>query len=219
MVSSIYALTKPDVMVAANLSISTQAEVQSVRLFSRVPFDEIRTIAWDSSSMTSNALSQILLHERFGIKPDGVSLPPVQGRMLQECDACVMIGDAGMAGHSEQLYVMDLGAEWRALTGLPFVWALWVGRRGLSPSLVSRLQWSHETALLTLDRVVEEAALETGFSPSQCRFYFDHIMDYRLGPQHLAGLRAFGERLVGLGLVERLYKLRIVEAEEPALLR
>jgi len=212
MVSSIFALSNPGLTVAAELSISTQNEVQSVRLFSRVPFKSIETVAWDASSLTSNALTQILLSENFGIRPGGVHLPPEQGRMLSACDACVMIGDAGMAGHSQDLYVMDLGSEWRRLTGLPFVWAMWVGREDLKPELVAELQWSHEASWPQLDRVVSEASAETGFTSDQCRYYFTKIMDYGLGSKHLEGLRSFGEKAHELGLIKRLYPIQLIQA-------
>jgi len=217
MVSSIYALSNPGLVVAAGLSISTRTKVESVRLFSRVPFRDITTVAWDASSMTSNALTRILLQELYGIWPEGERQPPVQREMLKDYDACVMIGDKGMAGSSDGLYVMDLGEAWHDVTGLPFVWAMWVGRDDLSPELVAHLQWSHREAMANLDRVIEEASDETGFAPDQCRHYFAEIMDYGLSDKHLAGLTLFGEKASQLGIIDRPHPIQVVESAQPAL--
>ena len=96
LVSSIEALRHPDLHFADGVSICSQREVFSVRLFSKVPFGEIRRLALDASSMTSNALAQILLDQRFGVRPATTTLPPDLDLMLAECDAGILIGDNGM---------------------------------------------------------------------------------------------------------------------------
>ena len=129
MVSSIHALVNPGSRVAACLSIGSQDEVLSVRLFSKVPIRQIKSLATDLSSMTSNALARIVLAEQYGVHPVSAPQPPSLDAMLRDHDACLMIGDNGMAAEANGLALLDLGREWRELTGLPFVWALWVGRR------------------------------------------------------------------------------------------
>ena len=62
--------------------------------------------------------------------------------MLTECDAALIIGDPALfldpvdlasrlsrpEGPDSGIQKIDLGEQWTAMTGLPFVWAFWAGR-------------------------------------------------------------------------------------------
>ena len=133
LVSSIEALRKPGLRMASGVCIGSVGAVESVRLFSWVPFSEIGSLALDASSMTSNALAQIVLRETYGVAPSVCVRPSLPPEELDEADACVLIGDVGMASEGRGMHVLDLGLAWWELTGLPFVWAAWVGGEGLSP--------------------------------------------------------------------------------------
>jgi chorismate dehydratase len=209
-------LVNPGSRVAAGLSIGSQDEVLSVRLFSKVPIRQIKSLATDLSSMTSNALARIVLAERYGVHPVSAPQPPSLDAMLRDHDACLMIGDNGMAAEANGLTVLDLGHEWRTLTGLPFVWALWVGGDRLTSGLVSHLQDAMAQSRRNWDRVVVAAAEETGFSHERCRHYLTEIMDYRLTDGHLEGLGEFGRLAVSNGVIERFQMPEIVHPE-PAL--
>lgn len=208
LVSSIEALRRP--RVADGVSISSFGEVLSVRLFSRVPFGQIRRLALDASSMTSNALAQILLTEQHGCRPDTVTLPPDLGVMLGAADAGVLIGDAGMRADGSGLHVMDLGAAWTSMTGLPFVWALWVGGDGLDTTLARHLSEAAPRTLANLDALLPSFAAESGFSQALAHRYFTEIMDYGFGEDHRKGLSAYAERLLIHGLVEQASMPEIV---------
>jgi len=139
MVSSVECLTQPGARIAEGVCIGTDGPVESVKLFSRVPFEQIKTLALDQSSLTSNRLGQLILREVYSAAPKVVTLPPVQATMLAQADACILIGDIGMSAPTEGLHVLDLGEAWTSLTGLPFVWAVWTGGERLTPELVALL--------------------------------------------------------------------------------
>lgn len=137
--SSIEAVITPTRKVAGGLCIASDGPVLSVRLFSKVPPKQIKTLALDQSSLTSNALTRIVLKERYAVEPMGTPQPPDLKSMLAEHDACLLIGDIGMRTDGAGLHVLDLGEEWKKLTGLPFVWALWIGSDNLTPELAGML--------------------------------------------------------------------------------
>lgn len=215
LVSSIEALRAP-CRVADGIAIASRGDVQSVRLFSAKPFDQVTSIALDTSSMTSNALAQIALsgtrsagfspHQDRGLQPatplKTIHHAPDLEAMLKMADACVLIGDNGMRAKADGLQVMDLGRMWTETTGLPFVWAVWVGQDGLTEELSHLLRHSSKWGREHLEAIIPSAAAETGFSLSETRTYLAEIMDYDLGPDHKAGLAEFGRRLVDLGLLE-----------------
>ena len=82
--------------IVPGLGIVSDGPVASVALFTRVPVEQIRTIAADTSSRTSAGLLRVLCRERSGIEPEFVPMPPEPTAMLERCDAALLIGDPAL---------------------------------------------------------------------------------------------------------------------------
>lgn len=203
LVSSVDALRVPERRMASGVCIGSDGPVKSVRLFSKVPFAEIRSLAWDSSSMTSNRLALVLLSELYGVQPEVQSHHPDLHRMLETCDACVLIGDIGMLAEGEGLHIMDMGSAWTDLTGLPFVWAAWIGKEGLTTELADRLAAGARKASLgkgapattTGDGVIHAVEQTSGWPAGAVADYYREVMVYDMDDRMLQGLRKFAELL------------------------
>ncbi|HMS56845.1 MAG TPA: menaquinone biosynthesis protein [Fimbriimonadaceae bacterium] len=192
LVSSYFALAS-DLHVADGVGIISDGPVASVRVFSKVPFERVERLALDQSSMTSNALAQIILHEQFGVVPLTRTEPPNLESMLSSNDACVLIGDIGLETAADGLHVIDLGAAWNELTGLPFVWALWTGTP--SPALVRSLNSAYEWSLSNWDRVVESAQTQSGWSLERVQSYLTSNVQFHFGEREKTGLSLFCDLL------------------------
>lgn len=179
--------------VLAGLCIGAVREVRSVLLVSRRPIAEVRRVALDESSRTSAALVRLLAAERWGIDPEYLSHRPDLEPMLDAADAALLIGDPALRVDRRDLQIWDLAAEWRAMTGLPFVFAAWTCRAGieLTPDQKRLFTDSLEAGLADLERIVTDAAAETGLDPELLYRYFTHHLHYRLGPEERAGMDAF----------------------------
>jgi len=191
LVSSIDALREPGRRMAAGVCIGSHGPVKSVRLFSKLPPSEVKSLAFDASSLTSNRLAQIILAERYGCSPEVVTMPPDLQGMLEAADACVLIGDIGMAADGTGLHVLDLGEEWQALTGLPFVWAAWIGNEGLTAELATWLIAGAETWCVGR-KLVQEAGLARMLKLVFRRYLLDDGP-----PEHVETVR---ERLISRAL-------------------
>lgn len=193
----------PGVQVIDGLCVAATHEVRSVLLVTRTPISEVKRVALDENSRTSAALVQILLEERYGICPDCVSRPPEVERMLSDCQAALLIGDPALKAALAGYRVFDLAAEWRELTGYPFVFALW-GVRGRVelPRLASYFHHSLKIGLDELDSLVAEAAAELGLDRESVRSYLTCNLRYRLGAEERAGLEIFFRRAAAHGLIE-----------------
>ncbi len=209
LVSSIEAVQRPDRAWIGELCIGSDGPVESVRLFSKVPFHQIKRVALDQSSMTSNILALILLEGLFGVKPQTFTHPPLQSEMLAKADACLLIGDIGMMAPSDGLEVLDLGQGWKQLTGLPFVWAGWIGTPGYDSSLPLQLQAAYELSACGIfpsdmapaapDMKKRELALnwaeaESGWTRSRLDHYLNSIMIYRLSEKMKQGREEYWSR-------------------------
>ncbi|HXI33084.1 MAG TPA: MqnA/MqnD/SBP family protein, partial [Gemmatimonadales bacterium] len=117
-----------------------------------------------------------------------------------------VIGDAALLLAARGLYAhrYDLGAEWKAWTGLPFVFAVWAARRQAEQDAVRRVHQgllaSRAWGLAHLDVLAADAERTTGVSLAACREYFAGL-DYALSYKHLAGLTDFFRRLAAAGVV------------------
>src|SRR5690242_1578982 len=120
----------PDLVIIPGVAIAALDAVRSILIVSKVPLEQVRTLAADTSSMTSVALSKVLFSKWLGGPRQFVPLPPELDKMLEECDAGLLIGDPALAvDRSAYPFTYDLAEEWKRLTGHPFVFAFWAVRK------------------------------------------------------------------------------------------
>ena len=113
--------------ITSDACVAAHGPVLSVKLYSRVPWGQVRTLALDEGSRTSSTLARILLSERFGVQPELEPLPINHRTEETRTDAVLLIGDRAIQPPKEKfLLTWDLGQEWFDWTGLPFVFAMWV---------------------------------------------------------------------------------------------
>lgn len=185
-----------DLHLLTGTCIGCAGAARSVRLFSQLPLGEIRSIALDSSSHTSAALLRLLCRERFHIRPAFSEAPPELLTMLAEADAALLIGDRAMTADARGLSVTDLGTEWYAWRGLPFVFAVWAARKddgGYTAELVER---ALRAGLSAVEEIAARESRRLGLSEQECFTYLTQHMRYELDEPALAGLHAFGELAV-----------------------
>lgn len=229
LVSSVDALRTPNRTMAEGVCIGSNGPVKSVRMFSKVPFQDVRSVALDASSMTSNRLALMLLRNAPVLKElETVTLKPHLKSMLEVADACVLIGDVGMMSDGTGLHVMDLGEAWQALTGKPFVWAAWIGNESLSPDLVWWLQRAAACAGNAQDgepyyiwknreSMVARAMSQANWPEATAKDYFENVMVYRMDDSMLAGLKEFQQRLLSNGFLDAEHFPTLVAAAESAM--
>jgi chorismate dehydratase len=191
----------PELQLVPGISISADGPVKSVRLFSCKPFESLKTVALDTSSLTSVALTKVLLQDVYGIEPEYHHMPPDLDSMLAACDAGLIIGDLKLF-EAPNLHVLDLGEEWKKLTGLPFVYAAWLARPGIKVDeigsiLGTAMQWG----VVRLDELTAKWSREMGLPIDRVEDYFKNVMLYDLDEPKLAALQEFRRRCNQHGLV------------------
>lgn len=202
LVPSIEYLRQPGLRIASDAAIACDGPVLSVKLYGRVPVQRVDTLALDEGSRTSAALAQILLRERFGLRPRLLPLPLETAPPDCPADAMVVIGDRGMLRLREDFaFTWDLGEEWSCWTGLPFVFALWAARPHVEAQRIDRaLAAARDEGVVRLEEIARLAAPEVGLPEAACLSYLRDNLQFHLGPRQREGLERFFElaRLHGL---------------------
>ena len=208
-------LQNPELVILPDISISACGPVKSVRLFSQVPMTRIGSVALDTSSLTSVALTRILLAEVFNISPCYEHHAPDLQKMLATCDAGLLIGDLNLFEELRGVTVYDLGRGWHDLTGLPFVYAAWQARpERVTPDMVRLLTRAKQWGTSRLDFLAEHWAQKMGLPLDRCRDYLLNVMDYDLTPQQIEGLRQFQAGCRAHNLIPAIHPLRFAARVE-----
>ncbi len=222
-----YARAAARYLLLPDLAISCDGPVRSVMLFSKRPAPELtgRRVLLTRSSMTSVALLQLLFRHVWHAAPEfaagDAELHDVARMAEEPHDARLVIGDAalllGAGGSAAPVagsaaaargalraypHVYDLGAAWKAWTGLPFVFAVWVAQRATpvraALGIHARLIESRDWGIAHRDELADQAAAATGIARETCSAFLSGL-DYRLSYGHLAGLTDFFRRLAADG--------------------
>lgn len=189
--------------IIPNISIASHGPVMSVTIFSRVPWNDIRTLALDEGSRTSATLSKILLNEREAAPMlQCEQLPIDQPAEAVQTDAVLLIGDRAMHACMPGFqFSYDLGREWYNRTSLPMVFAVWAVREGVDLGNAEQafLQ-AKQLGLRQSGIIAAREAPKLGIDAGYCRRYFDTIIQYHLGPREAAGLNRYYHMAEAWGL-------------------
>ncbi len=212
--------------IVSDACVACRGPVLSVKLHFRVPPVEVQRVALDEGSRTSAGLTRILLAEQFGVRPQWEPLPIGCGVETTDADAVLLIGDRAISkgeggrGKAEGkapsscplpegegfeagsfVEVWDLGARWTEWTGLPFVFAMWVGRPGVDVAEVSGvLGAARDEGRRHLAEIAAREAPLVGVSNDLAMRYLRDNLHFVLGAEERAGLRKFYELCVKHGL-------------------
>ncbi len=216
------------------VGLATDGAVDSVKLFSTVKLEKLEKVMVDRGSRTSVALLRILLAELHGRRPEffegnpqGVSDLDNHGAALVIGDRCFELEKQLEATGRRDVVVYDLGALWKDLTGLPFVFAAWTVASGFlnaasqenKAELASILVRARDYGLDHLGEIAErEASLgKLGFrgdaSGEAIDYYFRKSMRYYLGEAELEGMRRFRELCLQHQVIDDHRPLALLDCE------
>ena len=171
--------------------IGCDGPVASVGLFSEVPVTEIRKVLLDYQSRTSVALAEILFEKHWKLKPAFEQAGPDFLQQIKGHTAAVVIGDRALHQISRSAYVYDLGAAWKEMTGLPFVFAAWISNKKLDEGWIRRFDQANEFGIQNISRVIEEMPV----GEFDLKKYFTSYLSYELDNRKQKGLNLFLELL------------------------
>jgi len=228
----------PSLMVLPGVAIASRRPVRSILLVSRAPVEKIRTVALDTSSLTSVALTKILFEKWLGGGRTFTSMAPNIEEMLAQHDAGLLIGDPALQIDRSRYDTLDLAEEWIRHTGKPFVFAFWAVREKAlcgdsrprlsasrsdapipEPDLAQVFQQSRDHGLepANLDQIAREWAPRLALKESDVRTYLTENIYYHLDTACLEGLQLFYRYAAEIGALPAAPEMRfLIPANVPA---
>jgi len=228
----------PGLFVLPEVAIASRRPVRSILLVSRVPVEQIRTVALDTSSMTSVALTKVLFEKWLGGGRIFTPMPPDIEKMLATHDAGLLIGDPALQIDRSRYRTLDLAEEWIRYTGKPFVFAFWAVRQdalcgGGRPrpsasrsdvsvhtqdlAVVFQQSRDHGLAAASLDQIAREWAPRLDLKESDVRSYLTENIYYHLDAPCLEGLQLFYRYAAEIGALPAAPQMQFLPAAKEAI--
>jgi chorismate dehydratase len=202
--------------------------VRSLLIIARKPIEQVKSFALDRSSRSTQTLTRILCAEKWKIAPQFFETPPDLSAMLEQADAALLIGDPALRiavrlekdswpgaegqticqaatlgiASSELLHVYDVVSEWRSLTGLPAVLAVWAARRDVaSPEVNADFLASRDFGLSRIPKITFAASRELELPQRTLESYLCQNIDFSLDEENRRGLELYFTHAAKLGLI------------------
>jgi chorismate dehydratase len=224
----------PGLVVLPDLAIASQNRVRSLLIISKKPIEQVRSIALDRSSRSTQALTRILASEHWRIDPEYFETEPDLRVMLEKADAAMLIGDPALRisiaiekkstvspqgravcqaatlgiTSAEIFHVYDVVGEWRKFSTLPAVMAVWAARpEVVTPEVLADFAASRHFGLTQIPSICQESARELELPQAALESYLRQNIDFSLGEENRRGLERYFHEAAKLGLILREKKI------------
>ena len=197
--------TTPGLHILPGCTIASKSKVRSLILVHRAnrPPSKLRSVAADTASRTTLAYARMLFHKWGNAEVPFLPMVAALDAMLERADAAILIGDPALLAleernnqferTGEELVYRDLAEEWRALTGLPFVSAVWAAAPSvaLDERVAEDFIRSRDHGLANIDALVDEWSARFAIPEETIRMYLTTNIHYVLDEECVEGMRGF----------------------------
>lgn len=194
----------------SNACIASEARTLTVRVFSKVPPEQMEVLHVDGDSHTSVALARIIWSKVYRRSLE--QKPMVPAEKLRDCESVLLIGDKVVTTPMPWFdHHVDLGDAWKKWTGLPFVFAVWAtpanssGRTRVDTEQLARiLESARDRGVPRASALAAEFGPQRGWPADLAHEYLSRALMYTITPAALAGMNRFFELLAEAGIAPRV---------------
>ena len=164
--------------LSGDYCIGTEGEAASVCLFSEVPLQQIEKVYLDYQSRTSVELLKWIMHEYWGIRPEMIFAKDEDYRKeIKGTTAGLVIGDRAFEQRKLSTFFYDLGAEWKKITGQPFVFAVWISNRKLPEEFIKLFNDANAVGLEHIDEIVAAHSFDLYDLKKYYTLHMNYLLD------------------------------------------
>jgi chorismate dehydratase len=204
LVSAIELFRSPGYRSLVGPAVTGRGFVASVQVFLRKPLGDVRSVALDPASRAGRTLTRIVLPERAGGTPHFIDVPLGTDPAAVEADAWLAIGDPALRTYLSpgSPPVFNPSQAWVELTGLPYVFAVWIVRPGvtLTDRHLEHFAEAQSRGAAALESLCVEASRTWGLPLEACRRYLAEECAFAAGSELEASLAELQRRAAPLAL-------------------
>ena len=194
----------PEIRAVPNVCVGSHSAVRSVVLISKHDdLKNVRSVALDDSSRTSQALVKIIFREFLGFEPEWESRAPNPQLMMEGSDAALLIGDPAMKISQEDFHVFDLASLWRRFTDTGFVFAMWMAR-ATAVEAISGLDFAgaRDEGLEQIEKIISQYENDLPLPRDEIRKYLTDNITFHVDESLETGMRLYFDLAQKHGLIE-----------------
>jgi len=177
--------------IETDYCIGADGIVDSVKLYSTVPLNEIKSVVLDYQSKSSITLTKVLFKFFWKKSVEFVDAKPGFEQEISDTKAAVVIGDRTFELNGKFLYEYDLAEEWKKFTGLPFVFAAWLSTEKLPADFIKEFNAVLKQGVDHIAEAVEDDYSLNKLSKKQTLEYLSQRIDYNIDEFKLKALKLF----------------------------
>lgn len=202
----------PGVRVVPDVCVGSHSAVRSVVLVSKYDdLKNVRRVALDASSRTSQALVKVIFREFLALEPNWESCSPDLQVMMERNDAALLIGDPGMKIPSQGLHVFDLASLWRRFTDTGFVFAMWMARADTVEAIRGvDFAGARDEGLEQIEAIISQCEDDVPLSREEIKEYLTTNISFQLDESLEKGMRLYFELAWKHGLIENNKELKFI---------
>jgi len=193
----------PEIRAVPNVCVGSHSAVRSVVLISKYDdLKNVRSVALDDSSRTSQALVKIIFREFVGVEPNWESRAPSPQLMMEGSDAALLIGDPAMKISRNDFHVFDLASLWRRFTDTGFVFAMWMAR-ATAVEAISGLDFAgaRDEGLKQIEKIISQYENDLPLPRDEIRKYLTDNITFHVDESLETGMRLYFELAQKHGLI------------------
>jgi chorismate dehydratase len=177
--------------IETDYCIGADGKVDSVKLYSEVPLNDITEVLLDYQSRSSITLTRVLFKFFWKKEPKFLDAGPGFESQISGKTAATVIGDRTFSLNGKFAYEFDLAEEWKKFTGLPFVFAAWVSTKKLDPGFIGAFNAVLKNGVTHVAEAVSSLYENKTLSAEQTLEYLTERIDYRLDEEKRKALGLF----------------------------
>jgi chorismate dehydratase len=177
--------------IESDYCIGANGKVDSVKIYSEVPLEQIKTVTLDYQSKSSITLTKVLFKFYWKLAVKYIDAKPGFEDEIKDTNAAVIIGDRTFGLSGKYAYELDLAEEWKKFTGLPFVFAAWVSTEKMEENIIQEFNEVLKTGMNNIVQAVEDDYNVVNLSKNDTIEYLTKRIDYKLDLEKRKALELF----------------------------
>ncbi len=204
---------KESLQLIPGMAVTTHGPAGMAQLFFKRGLKDITRVAVRNQANTSLILLKIIMREKYACNPEYILFEADLDQMLQEADAALIVGRDAINLRLRYQNRLDLGEEWHDLTGLPFVFSFFAGRKFVvGKEDMNPIMQSFSLGKEKLEKICKEFAEKDQVAWPTYHDFLTQIIAYQFTELDHDGLNEFFNYAFFFGYIDQIPDIQLYQS-------